>query len=126
MSSILFKDNGELNSIIIDYYNYLLVNNFESEKSFDYIFYLLDNLNIYKDNVETLSFNNCLKSNGIYLSDNKKIVLYLSRINGCLNLGIKEKDEIVIAYLNLLFHEITHAYQKLYKENYNNEISEIF
>ena len=82
MNSILFKDNGELNSIIIDYYNYLLVNNFESEKSFDYIFYLLDNLNIYKDYVETLSFNNCLKSNGIYLSENKKIVINLSRING--------------------------------------------
>lgn len=125
MKSIVFENSDNLNEIFNNYYLYLLNNNFESDGSFNYIFDVLDCVNVSSEYLKSLSFDSMLKSNGIYIPESKKIILNIDKINACHTLGIRDKTECILLYFNLLIHELTHAYQHMYKCNYRDDVSKI-
>lgn len=125
MKSVVFKNAETLNKLFSDYYLYLMEHDIESKNSVDYIFYVLDYLNISSKYLKTFIFDNSITSNGIYIPEDKTIKMNISKIKGCLYLNYIDRNEYVLSYLNTLIHEITHVYQKLYKDNYKDDISNI-
>ena len=57
MEQLISNYNDELNFILLEYYLYLVDNNFESDKSFDYIFNILTFLKIDLTYLKKISLN---------------------------------------------------------------------
>lgn len=125
MKKMIINYNNELETILLEYYTYLMNNCFDSDKSFDYIFSILELLEINPTYLKTISFDNSIKTQGIYIPEEKTIILNTSTIKACNSLGYINRQEMILSYFNLLFHEITHVFQKIYKENYYNDISKV-
>ena len=125
MKKMIINCNNGLKTIFLDYYLYLRYSDFESDKSFDYIFCILDLLEINLTYLKHISFSNSINSQGVYIPEKKSIILNPSTIKACNSLGYINRKEMILSYFNLLIHEITHVLQRIYKDNYYNDISKI-
>lgn len=100
--------NKYLNQILIEYYEYLIkTNNFFSRKSFDYIYSIVEYLNIERSLLNKVVFNDNNLVNGIYLYDSKKICININKFQEFL-----KKEKLIIEYFLILFHELNHVLQR--------------
>ena len=100
--------NKHLNQILLEYYEYLIkTNSFFSRKSFDYIYSIVECLNIARSLLNKVVFNDNNLVNGIYLYDSKKICINISKFQEFL-----KKEKLIIEYFLILFHELNHVLQR--------------
>ena len=125
MKTVLFKNDNELNNIFKDYYLFLLDNDFDSKRSFEFIFNILDYLTISSKYLQTITFDSNINSFGMFIPNKKTIIINFSKLKGCYYLNFIDKKELILSYLNLIIHEITHVYQKFYKDNFCDDFSEV-
>lgn len=108
---LIFSNN--LNEILKSYYLYLLYNDIKAKNNVDYINYILENFNLQKY-VHNFSIENNLNSNGRFVPNINSIFInqnYLRKLEIAQSLNFLNKEQIILEYFTLLFHEINHALQ---------------
>ncbi len=125
LSTLLLNGSNELYGILKKYYHYLINNHIYSEKSLDYIFEIIDLFEIEKRYFELFSFDENLKSNGVFLPNKKSIILNIKDLLLAKNIDAINIDTFIIEYFILLLHEINHLMQYKYMNELNDNISNI-
>lgn len=110
MDSNYLEYSTELGVILLDYFNYLKENDVYSDKSFDYVFDIVDFLNIEKKYFAEMVFDEQLKSEGVFLPQEKKIKLNLKNILMLKKLKYLSVEEYILEYYTLLLHELNHLF----------------
>ena len=117
-------NSSKIDNTFLEYYSYLMHNEIETDNSIDFVFSITDDLQIPHKYLKTFCFDYSLKSNGIYIPEEKKII-NTNKINACYKLNFYSREKMILSYFNLLLHELTHVYQKNYKDNYDDDKSTI-
>ncbi len=107
--------DNRINAILLNYYLYIYEKDIvQIKNNFDYINQILKILNlkvsdiVFKSNDESFGyFNN--NSKVIFINIDSLIELYIN--------NIISKEQLIIEYFNILFHEITHLIQDNLKSN---------
>lgn len=123
MEKFILNNNKKILELFRKYYNFNLKSDFENIKHFDYIFEIIETLEIPSTSLRKVSFDASSKIKGMYLSDEKKIVINPYYIEGCYKLGYINNQKKILEYFVILTHELIHAYQDFYKNNFMTDKS---
>ena len=117
--------NNKTIELITELHKYLLNNNVVSNKTIEYLNYLVELLGIPKMYLNEIYYDYNETLGGMYISDKGKICINPSLISFIQMKKIMKFNQLFIEYLILIFHEINHALQNLYKKEYNDNVSNI-
>ena len=120
-----FNKNIILKQALKEYYIYLLNNEIYSNKSIDYVFEIIDSLNIEIKYLNNFTLDNNLKTDGVYLPNQKSIILNINPLLVSYHLKQLTKEQLILEYFTLLFHEINHTLQYKYQQEIKDDISNI-
>lgn len=125
MDKMFLCMDSELKKILIDYCNFLTLNKTSDLKSIDYIFSIIDHFDISNKFLETICFDSNISVNGLYIPDDKKIILNTAKLEAAYKLHFISHKQMVVDYFSLLLHEINHVLQFRYRHEITDEISRI-
>lgn len=123
MDKMLMNYNPELERILTAYRSFLATNNINSLNSLDYIFEIINYYEISKKYLEKFEFNDSLKCNGVYIPEQRKIILNTSMLEGAHKLHFISFDQMIIDFFSLLLHEINHLLQFRYRDLVDDDIA---
>lgn len=121
----ILKLDKNLIEVLIGYYIFLVEHSTYDNNNYIYLYEILKTLDISEQYVKSIIFDDCLDSGGIYLPNEKIIVINLKELTAIKYLNFITIDEYILEYFKLLFHEINHVLQTIYRINYNDDIKKI-
>lgn len=110
-----------LNELLFAYWNLLKSESEnDSAKYLSLIYEIVKTLNL-SDEIKNISFENDTSYiGGYYDFEEKKLILNIQMLLQARKLDILSNTNFIIEYLTILFHEIFHAIQYQYMNNFNN------
>lgn len=123
MVKMLMNYNPELGRILTEYRNFLATNNINSLNSLDYIFEIINYYEISKKYFEKFEFNDSLKCNGVFIPEQRKIVLNTSLLDGAYKLHFISFEQMIMDFFSILLHEINHLLQFRYRDLVDDDIA---
>ncbi len=111
----------DLNELLFAYWDLLKSKSEnDSAKYLSLIYEIVKTLNL-SDEIKNISFENDISYiGGYYNFKEKKLTLNIQMLLQAKNLNILSDTNFIIEYLTILFHEIFHAIQYQYMNNFNN------
>lgn len=123
-NDVLFFNNS-INDLLNDYYKFLNIKNICSNKSIEYLHYIVKILGL-ENYVASIDYDFNLPCNGIYDQVNKRILLNINELLLSYKIKALNFEQIIVEYLTLIFHEFNHALQnKVMFERENSCISDV-
>ena len=119
----LIKQN--IIEIILELYKYLLQKKFISNATIEYLNDLVNLLEIPKKYLNEVYFDYDEPLGGIYKANTGKICINPTLIGFIQKKKIVNFNDLFIEILILIFHEINHSLQNLYKNEYSDNVSNI-
>ncbi|MGN1379212.1 MAG: hypothetical protein ACI4XR_02295 [Bacilli bacterium] len=123
MVKMLMNYNPELGRILTEYRNFLATNNINSLNSLDYIFEIINYYEISKKYFEKFEFNDSLKCNGVFIPEQRKIVLNTSLLDCAYKLHFISFEQMIMDFFSILLHEINHLLQFRYRDLVDDDIA---
>lgn len=115
-----------LNELLFEYWNLLKSESKNNSiKNLSFIYEIVKILNL-GDEIKNISFEDDESYiGGYYNFDEKKLTLNIQKLLQAKSLSIISNENFVIEYLTILFHEMFHAVQYKYMNNFNNYLISI-
>lgn len=115
MNKILMTYSEELKKIYFDLYEHLKSNDLNTKKTMEYIFDIIEFYEINEKYFKRLEFDSNLKCKGVYIPDDKKIILNTSLLDAAYKLNFISLEQLAIDFYTLILHEINHLLQFRYR-----------
>ena len=123
MEKMLMNYSDELKEIFLDYQVFLKTKSINSHGSFDYIYDIINYYGFSKKYIEKVEFDAHLKCKGVFIPNQRKIIINTSILEGAYQLGFITNEQMTIDYFGLLLHEINHILQFRYGDLVDDNIT---